>query len=524
MSQKDKVITIKWNKDAWIRSSAIFLSILILMVLIFHQTIVATAMIWWDASDTYVHGMFVVPAVIWMIWSQREQFLSITPSSSYFGVIGLVIFALLWVVASIAGIAVGQQLSFFSMLPMLVIAIFGLQISKTIWYSLFFIIFAVPMGEFLIPYLMQFTAWFSVTSLQITGIPVYWEGLYFEIPAGSFEVVKACSGIRYLIASIALGYFYSFLTYRSTFRRLCFVALAILFPILANGLRAYGIVMIAHFSDMKHATGFDHIIYGWLWFGVVMLIMFWIGTFWREDRDTKHKYIFNPVQLDSKTSKTNIGLVCSVILSVLIAPVLLFLLTNVEHVVPHKDIDPAISFKKGIAFVGEPCNQIGVSYPQADMIETGCFYYKDITIGYVAPQYFAQDQNKELINISNKLYDSEKWKKTQDRGGILELKTKSGFFTIKIRETLLKGDNGQVLVWSWFKVGGKHMAGKLQTKLTQVKTTIFDRRSDAIIEVLSAPVNESVDDTRELLQSFFSKVAAQWSPEKKVAGNQVSGE
>ena len=54
-------------------------------------------------------------------------------------------------------------------------------------------------------------------------------------------------------------------------------------PIIANGMRAYMIVMIGHLSGMKLATGVDRLIYGWLFFGLRMFIMFWIGRYWRED-------------------------------------------------------------------------------------------------------------------------------------------------------------------------------------------------------------------------------------------------
>ena len=56
-----------------------------------------------------------------------------------------------------------------------------------------------------------------------------------------------------------------------------FVALSVIVPIVANGLRAYMIVMIAHLSDMKLALGVDHLIYGWVFFGLVMLLLFWVG-------------------------------------------------------------------------------------------------------------------------------------------------------------------------------------------------------------------------------------------------------
>lgn len=72
---------------------------------------------------------------------------------------------------------------------------------------------------------------------------MWWEGLYLSIPAGHFEVAEACSGLRYLMASVALGVLYAYLTYRSPWRRLAFVVLSMVMPIVANGIRAYGIVM-----------------------------------------------------------------------------------------------------------------------------------------------------------------------------------------------------------------------------------------------------------------------------------------
>jgi exosortase len=103
-----------------------------------------------------------------------------------------------------------------------------------------------------------------------------------SLPTGEFEVAAACSGIRYLIASITFGCLYAYLTLRSGWRRALFVALAAVIPILANGLRAYGIVMLAHLSDMRWAVGVDHIIYGWLFFAVVISVLMLLGRLLRE--------------------------------------------------------------------------------------------------------------------------------------------------------------------------------------------------------------------------------------------------
>ena len=114
-------------------------------------------------------------------------------------------------------------------------------------------------------------------------MPVYREANHFVIPSGAWSVVEACSGIRYIIASVMIGTIYAALAYRSTRRRALFMAAAILTPIVANWLRAYMIVMLGHLSNNQIAVGVDHLIYGWVFFGLVMLLLFWVGSFWQED-------------------------------------------------------------------------------------------------------------------------------------------------------------------------------------------------------------------------------------------------
>jgi EpsI family protein len=147
---------------------------------------------------------------------------------------------------------------------------------------LLFVLFAVPAGEFLLPILIDWTADFTVWALRASGVPVFREANHFVIPSGNWSVVEACSGLRYLIASLMIGVVYAAVSYRSAWRRAAFIAASIVVPIVANWLRAYMIVMIGHLSDNTLAVGVDHIIYGWVFFGVVMGLLFWVGSFWAE--------------------------------------------------------------------------------------------------------------------------------------------------------------------------------------------------------------------------------------------------
>ena len=61
-------------------------------------------------------------------------------------------------------------------------------------------------------------------------------------------------------------------------RRLLFMAVCVALPVLANGVRAWGTVALAQVWGISWARGFDHIVYGWVFFGLVIggtLLAFW---------------------------------------------------------------------------------------------------------------------------------------------------------------------------------------------------------------------------------------------------------
>ncbi|MFZ1831111.1 MAG: exosortase A [Candidatus Competibacteraceae bacterium] len=251
------------------------------IALLYGPTIASMATQWWN-YETYAHGMLVVPIILYMVWTRRQNLAKLEPRSAAPGLVFLLLLSLGWLAAEVAQVSVARQFALVGIMQAAVYTLLGWNVAWAIAFPLAYLLFAVPVGEALIPPLQQVTAWFTVKGLRLTGVPVLWEGLYITIPRGNFHVAEACSGLRYLTASVALGFLYAYLTYRSVWRRLAFIALSMVMPIIANGARAYGIVMIAYLSDMKYATGLDHVIYGWFFFGLVILCMFWMGSFWRE--------------------------------------------------------------------------------------------------------------------------------------------------------------------------------------------------------------------------------------------------
>ncbi len=269
-------------RSAW-RGTWLALLLAIAGVLLLYRETGAAMVAIWERSDTFTHAFLVPPIVLWLIWRRRSELALRTPRPSPWLLVPIAFVGFGWLLGDMATVNALTQLAFVGLIVLCVLAIVGVQASRPIWFALGFLFFAVPVGDFLMPTLMMWTADFTVAALRLSGIPVYREGLNLIIPTGAWSVVEACSGVRYLIASLMVGVLYAYLNYRSTARRLIFVGVAILVPIVANWLRAYMIVMIGHLSGNKLAVGVDHLIYGWVFFGVVILLMFYIGARWSED-------------------------------------------------------------------------------------------------------------------------------------------------------------------------------------------------------------------------------------------------
>ena len=266
---------------AWRRSLPLLALVLAAILLVYRETGLAMVEIW-DRSGTFAHAWVVPPIALWLIWRQRAALAPLTPRPAPLFLLPFAAMALLWLVADTAAVNAPSQFAFVAMLVLAVPAVLGTQVAWQIAFPLAFLFFCVPAGEFVMPQLMEWTADFTVTALRVSGVPVYREGLQFVIPSGSWSVVEACSGIRYLIASVMVGTLFAYLNYRSLKRRWIFIGVAALLPLLANWLRAYIIVMLGHLSDNRIATGVDHLVYGWVFFGIVMLALFMIGARWAE--------------------------------------------------------------------------------------------------------------------------------------------------------------------------------------------------------------------------------------------------
>ena len=237
----------------------------------------------WDASTAYSHCYLVLPMAIYLLWERRESLADAHASPDWRFGLAAIPLTLFWLVSERLGIMEARQLAVIASVELLFLAVLGWKLFKTISGPLLFLFFLVPFGAFLTPGLQQFTASFTIIGLNLLGIPNFSDGFIIETPAGIFFVAEACAGLRFLIAAIAFGVFYALLSYNSLSRRVAFIAASIVVPIIANGFRALGIVVLGQVLGSAEAAAADHLIYGWFFFSFVMLLLIAAGHVFREN-------------------------------------------------------------------------------------------------------------------------------------------------------------------------------------------------------------------------------------------------
>lgn len=498
LSETSKTTSLKELKE----SIYIVLIVIVAIFFIFYEateSIIST----WIRSETYAHGFLIFPFSLYMIWKKRAALYDLAhyPEFKWLIVLGILGFG--WLLASLSSVLVVKQFVLISMIPVVVCAIMGFRFAWAIAFPLAYLFFAVPVGESLIPPLIDFTADFTVNALQLTGIPIYREGSFFSIPSGNWSVVEACSGLRYLIASVTLGTLYAYLTYTSWVKRLIFIIFSIIVPILANGLRAYLIVMTGHLSDMKLAVGVDHLIYGWVFFGFVMLLLFWIGSFWREDElDSQCRIQKSIIANSLRTSaslKLKLLMAFLIIASLVIWPIYARYL---ESQIQEKEI-PDIKLMDRLGKwtpVSQPIEDWSPIYIGQPSKNYYYFQNNNQLVSVYITYYRNQNEGSELINFGNVLVREldPVWRQIAKSKYKLSINSEE----LEINQYQLTSHKSKLLIWRWYWLINEQTANPYVAKAILAFNKILGYGDDGAEIILAAPYASQPEEAATILQNF----------------------
>ncbi len=493
------MLSVKESLESINFKSPLMLSLLglfIIWLVIFYEAIFSAARIWY-VSEIFSHGFFIIPGALYFIWCERAKLAELSATPNYWVLLLLLSFLLLGVLGKAGGIDVFAHISAFTVLPLMLWLVLGNQIARVIWFPLCFMLFSIPIGEELVPTLQKITADVAIFLLDFTSVPSFNSGLYIEIPAGKFVVAEACSGIRFFIGSLVFGAVYSHISYHSFKRKFAFMLLAILVPILANALRVFSIVLIGHFVDMKYASGADHLVYGWVFFGIVLFLLVVIGELFRD----KSKPEEGEEPLESVQSAKSITNNAMPKASIVVCGFLL-LMTFVwkisispANALPVSQFDgQKLSHELRVKPLSKGWNVIVSGY--SDLVEGYLQFSRFNQTSVVIAWYPQNAEGKELISSSNALFDKLHWSRQSESAYHLA----EGFDVSLLEIVSASGQRRFVLYW--YQLDGVAYASRFKAKIYQAFDVMFAGSGGGALIALSLPfIDSNKEETKQRLLS-----------------------
>lgn len=306
----------------WQATGLIMLAAIFCVVGLFWATARSMVEIW-ESSRTFSHGFLVLPATGYLIWCYREKLIPLVPTPSIRGMAALFGAESGWVAGYLMNLEWLQQAAVIALLPGLVWAVLGTEIVRTLLWPLGFLVFLLPVGTSIEPWLQDFTAWFILVGLQASGIPYLYEDYRVTLTSGTWEVSPDCGGLRYLLPGLALGYAFTTLIYRQPVRRVIFLAVCAVVLMVANGVRAYGVIVGDHLGI---AEGSDHRVFSYTIYGLTIPLLYWLGIKWMESKTVALYRDDAPALHRRYDMKTTIFMAIAALALLAVAPLCVWLL------------------------------------------------------------------------------------------------------------------------------------------------------------------------------------------------------
>ena len=504
--------------SGWTFAVIAFVIAVLLLLVCYWRTVVSLVGIW--AHDgTYQYAFLIFPLSAWVAFDLRHRLRAHSPVPSLWGLVAVALLVAVWYAGHLLDINLPQHFAFVALFPALVLVCWGWRALWTLKFPLaYLLVFAVPWGDSMVGPLQDITAHFAVHALNLTGTPVLMNGREIMTPSAVWMVAEACSGVKFFIACTALGCLFAYMMYARGWKRVVFVLVSTIAPIIANGLRVYFTILIGETFGVKYAHGTDHMIFGWQFFGTVLIVLFLVGWFFRD----RLVAVETPSAFDGPPLGRRVAVWPAVLALLIVGPVMAAQLAT--EAPPSERLQIAAPTLAGWSGPEAAPDGWRPSFAGA----TGSFKaaYRSSsgtdTVQLFHAVYLGKPRRgHDLITYGNDVYDAPA------KAQILESTTRrvdlAGGSRVTVRELRLAEAQGTRLVWYWYCVDHRCTASPALVKLLQAWDVLRGDAPRSSVWALSLPVaNGNTAKARHALQEFAQQVPLVEARGPSVAGAHVA--
>lgn len=457
--------------------------IIAIMVAIFLPTFIGLSTQWtqWDESLSHAY-----PLLLWfLVLLYKVGPINSTRQNLWIDfllAIGLIAASICWFLFNTIQIKILEQLM---LLPILFLALafaFGV---KTLWQLRFLLlmpVFAIPIWDYLNNGLVQLASAIVGEMVRMIRIPALIDGSSIFIPSGHIMIADGCSGLRYLIISLALGYTISYLNGYREKGLIISLLIAGLLGLLANWIRIFVLILVGYHTEMQSSLMTDHETFGWIVFALICFPAIYFAP------------VIKRVHAPIGVAGESVGFKRILLLALLLVPGFL-----IEKLVAATNDATAPSYSLGDnGFVSHTSNlPLPPSLPAAGLTQK--FVAPD-NIYLQINQYIPQTPQDRLVPYIARQYDSQFW--LQESVKVIAVGDKK----IRVEQLRQKSGLKRVMQAQWFDVGGFTTATVAQAKLLQIPAVLSGRQYFSVFTLQAECAQLDCDKTLQSLLHFSESI------------------
>ena len=236
-------------------------------------------------------------------------------------------------------------------------------------------------------------------------------------------------------------------------------------------------------------------------FGIVMFLLFWVGSFWREDE----------LPCASRAGPVSVGAGGASAASTYVTWLLLLVATSVGPAIAwgvsleqkHGGIGPLSAFapEDGWDVATDADWWWQPSHLGADRELQAVYRRDELVVAFFVRQHLQQEEGVELVqNRAPWRHEDSGWRVLSDSTRSVAPPTVPAF---NVREARVESPSGQVLVWSWYRVAGRYTDNPYRAKLLEAQQLLRHGQREGSRLFLAMPAGEDLVQSRREMWRFL---------------------
>jgi exosortase D (VPLPA-CTERM-specific) len=474
------------------------------------------------ADDDYSFGILlplVSGYIVYLKWAQLRQ---IPKQPAFMGLAVLALGLAIFILGEASTDLYTPSASFIVVLVGVLLLIGGGKLVRLLWFPLFLLFLMIPLPSFLVRQitlpLQLISSQLATKFLQMAGVVAVRQGNVIDLGVRQLQIVAACSGLRYILALLALGVIFCYF-YQRRFWKVALLLLSLIpAAIIANAMRVAGMGVLPILQE-----GFWHAFSGWLIFVFCfcfLAMLNWIISF-RQPGINGNAMNETPVGVTSDASPK---LPSSALL--IVAIIMIAISGYFAHIVGNISPVPLLR-----SFNNFPL-ELGPWQGKRSFIDPTMFEATRAN-AYLNADF--QNSSKDSISLWIAYYENQKgggsvhspftcltgggWRVVES--GIAEVAPGR-----QVKAMLMDREGEKYLVYYWYLQRGRWLANEYINKFYLSYDGLLRRRADGALIRLITPVSPDTLATRERLSSFarlLIPVLPQFIQQEFIYSNDLSG-